>query len=241
VHDVTTAERSEDRARPTVRRPRQVWTRAVPVLARHVARTTPWITLLVGCASGTAVLAVLAHVDQGSPLSQNTVRATFLPAVAALAFVPHVYFRPVIQATRVPSWTAATGQTLLALPVLALTCWVQLRLMTSTYPAGSAGHIAAVYPLLAQFAGWSMITVAIAACCERSRYAALSGAIAVPVSFTIIAAATFTAAIARHLVTPPATARAATIAWYAIAAGALAVTCLALRDQWQRYTRKLHL
>jgi hypothetical protein len=46
--------------------------------------------------------------------------------------------------------------------------------------------------------------------------------------------------INRHLLTPPATPHAATITWYAIAATALALICIAIRDQWQRYTRRLH-
>jgi hypothetical protein len=224
----------------TTKRARGFWPRAVPVFARHIFRTTPWVTLIAGCASGTVILALLAHVTNHSPISQGTVRVTFLPAVATLAFVAHVQFRPVMQTTPVPTWIAAAGQTLLALPVLALTCWVQLRLMTSTYPPASAGHLPAVYPLLAQLTGWSALTVALAAGCERTRYAALSGAIAVPVSFAIIAVTTYTPGFERHLFTPPASPHAAAIASCAIAAAGLALTCLAIRDQWQRYTRRLH-
>jgi hypothetical protein len=225
----------------TDRRPRQFWIRAVPILARHVIRTMPWVTLFAGCASGTVVLALMAHFAGHTPLTQNTVRVTLLPALAALAFVPHVHFRPVIQTMPVPTWIAPAGQTLLALPFLALTCWLQLHLMTSTVPADYVGHLPAVYPLLAQLTGWSLLAVAIAASCERSRYAALSGAIAAPVTFVVIAVAWFTPALKRHLATPPATLHAAAIAWYAIAAAALAVTCIAIRDQWHRYTRRLHL
>jgi hypothetical protein len=88
-----------------------------------------------------------------------------------------------------------------------------------------------VYPLLAQLTGWSLLTVAIAACCERTRYAALSGAIATAVSFALIAATSYAGVIKRRLLAPPATPHAATIAWYAIAAAALALTCLAIGDQ----------
>jgi hypothetical protein len=83
--------------------------------------------------------------------------------------------------------------------------------------------------------------VAIAACCERTRYATLSGAVAVPVSFALIAAASYTPALKRSLLTPPAAPHAATVAWYTIAAAALALDSVAVRDQWQRYTRRLHL
>jgi hypothetical protein len=221
-------------------RPRRFWIRALPVLARHLMLTMPWVTLFVGCASGTLVLAVMAHFAGRSPLDQGAVRVTLLPAMAALAFVPHVHFRPLIQATPVPAWIAGAGQTLLAAPVLAVTCWAQLRLMTSTLPEHSAAHLPAVYPLLAEFTGWSVLTVAVAACCERTRYAALSGAIATAVSLALIAAASYTTALKRHLLTPPATPDAATLAWYTIAAAALLLTFLAVRDQWHRYTRRLH-
>jgi hypothetical protein len=104
----------------------------------------------------------------------------------------------------------------------------------------TGSHLPAVYPLLAQLTGWCALAVAAAACCDRSRYADLGGAVAAPVSLAIIALAWYSPGINRLLVTPPATARAATLAWYAITAAALALTCVAMRDRWQRYTRVLH-
>jgi hypothetical protein len=100
-------------------RPSRFWPRALPVLARHVARTMPWATLIAGCLAGTALLAVLAYVAGHShqALSQGAVRVTFLPAVAALAFVPRDPFRPVAQAAPVPAWLTSAGQILLAVPV----------------------------------------------------------------------------------------------------------------------------
>jgi len=180
----------------------------------------------------------MAHFAGHSPLDQNTVRVTFLPAVGALAFVPHVQFRPVIQTTAIPTWIAPAGQVLLALPVIALTCAVQLGLMASTAPAAYRMHLPAVYPLVAQLTGWCLLTLSIAACCERTRYAALSGAIAAPVTFVAIAAAWFISPLSRHLLSPPGTADAVTVAWYTIAAAALAVGSLAIRDQWHRYARR---
>jgi hypothetical protein len=44
----------------------------------------------------------------------------------------------------------------------------------------------------------------------------------------------------RFLAEPPATPHGATIAWYAIASAASALTCVAMRDQWHRYSRDLH-
>jgi hypothetical protein len=225
----------------SMRRPRRFWTQAVPGLARHVFVTMPWATLLVGCASGTVVLALMAHFAGHSPLNQDDVRLTFLPAVGAIGFVPHVQFRPVIQTMPVPTWIAPAGQVLLALPVLALTCWVQLHLMASTFPARAAKQLPATYPLIAELTGWCLLALCIAAGCERTRYAALSGAIAAPITFVAIAAASFIPPLDRHLAAPPATAHAATIAWYAISVAALAVSIVAIRDQWHRYVRRLHV
>jgi hypothetical protein len=95
-------------------------------------------------------------------------------------------------------------------------------------------HPPAIYPLLAQLTGWSALTVAVAACCDRSRYADLGGVIATPVSLTAITLAWCTPGINRILLTPPATAHTAATAWYTITATALALTSAALRDRWHR-------
>jgi hypothetical protein len=204
-------------------------------------RTMPWVTLLTGCLAGTVFLAVLAHVAETSrgPLDQGGVRVAFLPAVAALAFVPRVPFRPLTQAVPVPAWVTPAGHLLLAVPVLAATGWAQLRITAQTIPPHTLGHPAAVYPLIAQLTGWCAVTVLAAACVGRSRYADLSGAIAVPISLGAIAFAWYVPVSARLLTGPPATAHGVTIAWYAIASAALALTCMALRDQWHRYARNL--
>jgi hypothetical protein len=223
----------------TSRRPRRFWIHATPGLARHIFWTMPWATLLAGGATGTVVLALMAHFAGHSPLNQNTVRLTFAPAVGALAFVPHIHFRPLTQTTPVSICVASAGQMLLAIPVIALTCALQLGLMTSTYPAPDRARLPAVYPLIAQLTGWSLLALSIAACCERTRYAALSGAISAPVTFVAIAAAWFIPPLHRLLLSPPNSAIAVTIAWYTIAAAALAVAVLASRDQWHRYARGL--
>jgi hypothetical protein len=223
------------------RRPRLSWLRVLPLLARPITQTMPWVTLITGCLAGTAFLAVMARVadTSHSPLGQGTVRLAFLPAIAALAFVLRAPFWPVTQATPVPAWVAPAGHIVLAAPVLAVTCWAQLRIMAHTIPAHTLGHPPAVYPVIAQLTGWCAATVAAAACADRSRYADLGGAIAAPVSFAAIALAWYAPATSRSLVEPPGTAHAVTIAWYAIATAALALTCAAMRDQWHRYTRNL--
>ncbi len=222
------------------------WLGALPLLARHLARTMPWGTLISGCLAGLAFLTVMAHVadNSHSPLTLGTVRVAFLPAVAALAFVLRAPFRPLNQVVPVPAWLAPAGHILLAAPVLAVTCWLQL-LQThasglSTLPAHVLGPAPAVYPLVAQLAGWSAITVTAAAWVDRSRYADLGGAIAAPVTFALIALAWYAPGVARLLVEPPATARSVTFAWYAVAGVGLILTCAAMRDDWHRYSRALN-
>jgi hypothetical protein len=203
----------------------------------------PWVTLVTGCLAGTVLVAVLAHVAGTShwSLDQGTVRLTLLPAIAALAFVVGDPFRSLTRVTPVPAWVTPAGHLVLAVPILAATCWAQLRIAAHTAPPQALAHAPAVYPLIAQLTGWSAVTVAAAACAGRSRYADLGGAVAVPVSFAVIALAWYVPVSARHLGDPPATARAATIAWYAIAGVALAVAGAAMRDQWHRYSGRSRL
>lgn len=215
--------------------------RALRLLARPIGQTMPWATLITGCLAGTGYLAVIAHDSSPShsPLTQGDVRFAFLPAVAALAFVPRASFRPLTQATPVPAWVAPAGHLLLAAPILAATCWAQLLVMTHTIPPHTLGHPPAVYPLIAQLTGWCAVTVAAAACVDRSRFADLGGAIAAPVSFAAIALVWYAPNTSRLLTEPAATAHSVTVGWYAIASAALAVTCVALRDRWHRYSRDL--
>lgn len=223
------------------RRPRLSWFRALPLLAQPIIQTMPWTTLLTGCLAGVAYLAVLAHFAGVShqPLRPGNVRLAFIPAIAALAFVPRTPVRPLAQTTPVPAWVAPAGYVLLAVPVLAVTCWAQLLIMDHAIPPHTLGRPPAVYPLIAQLTGWCAVTVTAAACAGRSRYADLGGVIAVPASFAVIALAWNVPATGRLLVEPPATAHAVTIAWYGVTSAALALTCAAMRDQWHRYSRGL--
>jgi hypothetical protein len=220
------------------------WLRTLPLLARPIARSMPWVTLVSGCLAGTAALALMAQNARNSqvPLDHSAVRIAFLPAVAVLAFVLNAPFRPLTQATPVPAWVTPAGYLLLATPVLAATCWVQLRLMDYSRPAASVAGAPAVYPLIAQLTGWCAVTVTIAACAQRSRYADLGGAVAAPVSFAAITFSWFLPATGKWLnepPAPPATMPGVTVTWYAVAAAALVVTCLAMRDHWYRYARVL--
>jgi len=214
-----------------------------PLLARHIIATMPWITLLTGCLAGTVFLAVLAHAAGAShgPLDQGAVRLAFLPAIAALAFLLRAPFRPLTQATPVPAWVAPAGHLLLAVPVLAVTCWAQLLIMAHTVPPHTVGHQPAVYAVIAQLTGWCAITVACAAWVDRSRYADLGGAVAIPVSFAAIALAWYAPVTSRFLTGPPASALGVTSAWYAIAAAALTLAGAAMTDRWHRYSRHLRV
>jgi len=211
------------------------------LLARPIIVTMPWATLLTGCLAGTVYLAIMARLAGTSqPLGQGNLRLAFLPAIAALAFVPRAPFRPLTQTTPVPAWTAPAGYVLLSAPILGLTCWVQLRIIASTIPPHVLARPPAAYPLIAQLIGWCAVAVAAAAAVDRSRYADLGGAVAAPISFAAIALAWYAPIISGFLTEPPATSSGVTIIWYAVAAAALALACAAMRDQWQRYARSLH-
>jgi len=234
VHQLTAAIR-------LTRRPRLFWLRALPLLARPITQTMPWAALTTGCLAGTGYLTVMAHIagTSHSPLGHSAVRLAFLPAIAALAFVPRAPFRPLTHTAPVPAWVAPAGHIALAAPILAVTCWAQLRIVAHTIPPHTFGRPPADYPLIAQLTAWCAVTVAAAACVDRSRYADLGGAIAAPASFGAIALAWYAPITARFLAVPPATPHGVTIAWYAIATAALALTYVAMRDQWHRYSRNL--
>jgi hypothetical protein len=125
----------------------------------------------------------------------------------------------------------------------ALTCWIQLRLIASTIPRHPAGP--AVYPLIAELTSWSAIFVAVAACCDRSRFADIGGAMAVPISGAAISLAWFTPGAKDLFAVPPATLHAATVAWYIVAAAAMVLAYVAMHDRWHRYAhlpvRILHI
>ena len=225
--------------RPT--RGRRAWLGVLPLLAGPIIRTMPWLTLLIGCLAGLAYLAFLAHAADTAhwSLTAGYVRFAFVPAIAVLAFVVRAPLRPLAQTTPVPAWVASAGYLLLAAPVLGVTCWAELRIVAHTIPRHAA-HGAA-YPLLAQLTGWCVVTVAAAAWADRSRYADLGGVIAALGSLAAVALVWYLPATARILVDPPATPQHVTIAWYAIATAGLALTCVAMRDNWHRYARRLRL
>jgi hypothetical protein len=130
------------------------------------------------------------------------------------------------------------GHLVLAAPVLAATGWAYLRIQGHGIPSPELISPPAVYPVIAQLAGWCAVAVAVAAGVDRSRYADLGGAIAAPVSFAVIALAWYLPLTAQILVDPPASAHGVTVAWYCATSAALILTGAALRDRWHRYTRR---
>ena len=221
-------------------RSRLPWLRVLPLLGRPLVQTMPWVTLLAGCLAGTLYLVLLDRLNRNyGPLDYGSLRLAFLPAVAALAFVPRTPFRPLTQATPVPAWLAPAGHLLLAAPVLAATCWAQISIIAHTIPQHTIGHPPPVYPVIAQLTGWCAVTVAAAAWVSRSRYADLGGAVAAPVSFALIALAWYVPLAARYLVQPPARPHEVTIAWYATAGAASVLAGVAMTDRWHRYSLPL--
>lgn len=220
------------------------WLRALPILARYITWTMPWIPLIAGCVADLAIFTILVRVVGHDHavffLDQGTVRLCLLPASAALAFVPYIPFRPLALATPVPAWASQAGHLLLAAPVLALTLWAQLRILAQATPAHAVlDPREPFYALMAQLIGWAAIMVAVAAWTARSRFADLGGAIAAPISFAVIALAWYSPASAKFLVKPPAIPHSVAIGWYIIAAAALILTVAAMRDHWHRYLRGL--
>jgi hypothetical protein len=211
--------------------------RVLPLLARHVTRTMPWASLIAGCSAGTLLLAAMAYFADKShySLSQTNVRFCFLPAVAAVTFVVRAPWRSLAETAPVPAWWSSGGHILLAIPVLAATCWAELGVMSHTMQGDVGGQ--ALYPLFAQLTGWFAVSVAVAACTDRTRYADLGGAVATPIALAAIAVCAFVPAARRILADPPATPGAATVAWYLVAVAALALTAAALCDRWHRYSR----
>jgi hypothetical protein len=200
--------------------------------ARHLVQTMPWGVLLAGCVSSVGVALILEETSR-PPLDANQVRLTWLPAVAALCFAPHVYFRPVIQTVPVPARLAATEHTLLSAPLVVATCATDLQ-VTTTRDTGLA-HTPALYPLIAQFTGWAAVAVLSATWCDRTRFASLNGALAAPITIALITL-TWTEPHLQHVLsTPTARPRTATAAWYTIAAIAAVGSWAASRDSWHRY------
>jgi hypothetical protein len=209
----------------TVRAPRaRVLRAALP----HLAATMPTGTLLGGCAIGLAISVVgyrFAGPASDSAGVTAVVRAAFAPLVLAAAFLAADPHRPLVAALPAPAWLTAATHTALALPILAVTAALQLRLAAAGLAAGQRytlvpAHLA--WPALSwELAAAVAIAVAIASIVARTRWHELGGAIAAPVALAVIAATQDTWA---------------DVTWRILLVGALAVATAAWaqRDPWLR-------
>jgi hypothetical protein len=209
---------------PRTRAPR-VLRAALP----HLAATMPWGTLLGGCAIGLAISVVgyrFAGAASDSAGVAAVVRAAFVPLVLVAAFLAADPHRPLVAALPAPAWLTAATHTALALPVLAGTAALQLRLAAAELAAGQLyTGVPAHLPWLmlsAELAAAAAIALAAAGVVARTRWRELGGAIAAPVSLAVIAATQATWA---------------DVTWRILLVGALAVATAAWaqRDPWLRW------
>ena len=213
----------------------------------HLARTMPWGALLGGCAAGLAVsLAAyqFAHPFQAPTSITLTVRAGFVPLVAAIGFLASDPHRNLTAALPAPAWLTTATHLVIALPALSLTTWIQLELAAAELrialrPQGTTAHLP-WWSLTAELAAWSAIALAAAGLAGRTRWHDLDGAIAVPATLAFIA---LLAATPLHMfpsaftgLTPSQHSAWVEAEWRWPVVGVLAalIACWAHRDPWLR-------
>jgi hypothetical protein len=176
-------------------------------LTGHLARFMPWGTLTASACAGLGFsLAVRGFADPATPQAEliTGVRLAFLPPAVSLGFVLHDRHRQLAGALPVPAWVTSALRLCLALPVIALTCWLQFWLVASALAAASTGQAGTpaagaeaaaggqvtlpVPPLVTEFAGCCLIMLAVAAAVERSRWRDLGGGAGVPAALAVLAA-----------------------------------------------------
>jgi hypothetical protein len=212
----------------TARAPRTWALRVLRAALPHLAATMPWGTLLGGCAIGLAISVVgyrFAGAASDSAGVAAVVRAAFVPLVLVAAFLAADPHRHLVAALPAPAWLTAATHTALALPILAATAALQLRLASAELAAGQRyTGVPAHLPWLmlsAELAAAAAIALAAAGVVARTRWRELGGAIAAPVSLAVIAATQATWA---------------DVTWRILLVGALAVATAvwAQRDPWLR-------
>jgi hypothetical protein len=164
------------------------------------------------------------------------VRAAFVPLVLVAAFLAADPHRPLVATLPASAWLTAATHTALALPVLAGTAALQLRLAAAELAAGQRyPHVPAhlAWPALsAELGAAAAVALATASVVARTRWHELGEAIAAPVSLAVIAA------------TPAAAPAAVTdVTWRVLLVGALALATAAWaqRDPWLRLRAALRL
>jgi hypothetical protein len=217
--------------------------------ARHLTRTLPWGPLVAGCAVGLGVS--LAAYQFAQPFQQVaglslTVRAAFVPVVAAVAFLASGPHRNLTAALPAPAWLTMAAHLVIALPVLALTAWTQLEFAAASLRTDLRfQNMADVHlpwsSFCAELTAWSAVAVAAAALVARTRWNDLGGAMSAPVALAFIA---LLARTPLHLfptaftgLTPPEHSAwlQAQWRWWALALMAALMACWASRDPWLRF------
>jgi hypothetical protein len=162
----------------------------------HLAATMPWGTLFGGCAIGLAASVVAYRFAGPAPDAAGVsaaLRAAFVPLALVAAFLAADPHRDLVAALPAPAWLAAATHTALALPVLAGTAALQLRLAAAELAIGQRyTSVPAHLPwpaLLAELGAATAIALATASVVARTRWHELGGAIAAPVSLAVIAVA----------------------------------------------------
>ena len=208
--------------------------RVVRAALPHLAATMPWGTLLGGCAIGLAASAVAYRFAGPAPDPAGVtavLRAAFVPLALVAAFLAADPHRALVAALPAPAWLTAATHTALALPVLAGTAALQLRLAAAELAIGQRyTSVPAHLPwpaLLAELGAATAIALATASVVARTRWHELGGAIAAPVSLALIAA--------MHVAF-------ADVTWRLLLVGALAVATAAWaqRDPWLRLHPFVH-
>jgi hypothetical protein len=222
-------------------------------LVSHIARTMPWGALLAGCGAGICICLAVALFRGAGQQSADIVlgiRGGFVPVMAGIAFLLHDPYRQLAAASPAPAWLTSAVRVALALPVLTVTCWVQLHLAGRALGADlraaagrGPGAEAASLPWIAlagEFTAWCGLALAAAAVLARTRWQDLGGVAAALCALAMLAIfglAPLHALPAQFADMTKPDQHAWTMAWRlwaAVTPAALALAAWASRDPWLR-------
>jgi hypothetical protein len=203
---------------------------------------------VAGCAAGLGISVaarLLAHPLQQSASIPLTIRAAFIPVIAAIAFLASDPHQNLTAALPAPAWLTTAMRLVMALPLLGLVAWAQLDLAATEFSIGlrDQGLAAPHLPWLsfaAELTAWSAITLAAAALIARTRWNDLGGAIAAPAAIAFIALLAVTPLHLFPATISPLTPKLhsawqqAEWKWWALALIAALITCWVSRDPWLR-------
>ena len=217
-------------------------------LAGHVAGMMPWRPLLAGCLTGIAVtvaLRIFAGPTESPADLAVGIRASYVPVVAALAFVLHDPHRQLTGTLPARAWLTPAIRVAMALPLLALSGAIQLQIATRALAADlhAAGQPTAAVPwvaLTAELAAWCALALTLAAGFERTRWHDLAAFMAAIVALAVVGAL---AMLPLHLLPTAITDMtrtqlrqwaAAWRLWAAVGAAGILTAGWAVGDPWRR-------